>query len=102
LKRLWETSGRGQEDLLLAARLAQVLERYDEAEEYTGLALSGGDPVYAEALAGEKAKILYARGRRTELRDYLEILKTRKPSAPQPGGGIAGRLTSWRANELLA
>ncbi|MDR2376691.1 MAG: tetratricopeptide repeat protein [Treponema sp.] len=83
LQKLWESSGRGQEDLLLAARLAQVLEHYDEAEEYIGaaLALSGGDPANSGILAEEKAKILYARGRRTELRDYVaEVLKTHGPS----------------------
>ncbi|MDR0730212.1 MAG: tetratricopeptide repeat protein [Treponema sp.] len=83
LQKLWETSGQEQEDLLLAVRLAQVLERYDEAEEYLGaaLALSGGDPANSGVLAEEKAKILYARGRRAELRDYIaEILKTHKPS----------------------
>ncbi|MDR2135546.1 MAG: hypothetical protein LBO76_02920 [Treponema sp.] len=81
LKKIWETSGREQEDLLLAAQLAQVLERYDEAEEYVGaaLALPGGGA--ALALAEEKAKILYARGRRTALRDHIaETLKTHKPS----------------------
>ncbi|MDR0669178.1 MAG: tetratricopeptide repeat protein [Treponema sp.] len=83
LQKLWENSGRGREDLLLAARLAQILERYDEAEEYIGaaLALPGGDTVSSGVLAEEKAKILYARGRRAELQDYIaEVLKTHKPS----------------------
>jgi tetratricopeptide (TPR) repeat protein len=99
LKKLWGDSGRGGEDLLLAARLAQALELYDEAEEYIGaaFALSGGDPetpetrasaradtgaeVLASALAEEKAKLLYARGRCAELRDYVTELLTRR----QPG-----------------
>jgi tetratricopeptide (TPR) repeat protein len=92
LKKLWEASGRAGEDLLLALRLAGALERYDEAEEYlnAAFALSGegpevpeagtDSPAGAHALAEEKAKLLYARGRCAELRDYVtELLARRKP-----------------------
>ncbi|MDR3147657.1 MAG: tetratricopeptide repeat protein, partial [Treponema sp.] len=87
VKKIWESSGREQEDLLLAAQLAQVLERYDEAEEYINAAFarSSGDPAGSEAppaaLIEEKAKLLYAQGRPAELRDYItETLKTHTPS----------------------
>jgi tetratricopeptide (TPR) repeat protein len=75
LKKLGACSSRGA--LLLAARLAQSLELYDEAEGYIDAALAepAGEaapsaPAEAQAAITEKAKILYAQKRCEELRDY--------------------------------
>ncbi|MDR1024395.1 MAG: tetratricopeptide repeat protein [Treponema sp.] len=87
LKKLWERSGQEGRDLLLAVRLAQALERYDDAEEYmaAAFALSGTDPAIQQNLHGalieEKAKLLYVRGRYAELRDYIAGL----PETSGPG-----------------
>jgi tetratricopeptide (TPR) repeat protein len=80
LKKSWAGGGRREpEALLLAARLAQALGRYDEAEGYADAGLAGfsggGAAVKAGAgigrsLAVEKAKILYVRGRYDELKEY--------------------------------
>jgi tetratricopeptide (TPR) repeat protein len=75
-------------DLLLAARLAQTLDLYGEAEGYIDACLAwntggkgGSDPFprhqapepqdLLRKAAVEKAKILYAQGRYHELREYL-------------------------------
>ncbi|MDR0642507.1 MAG: tetratricopeptide repeat protein [Treponema sp.] len=95
LKKLWaetqvrqdpalrDSPGREARTLLLAARLAQALGLYDEAEEYIDACLAGDPPGEGAAKAGtetgygreavvEKAKILYARRRCGELRGYAE------------------------------
>ncbi|MDR2747433.1 MAG: tetratricopeptide repeat protein [Treponema sp.] len=80
IKKLWAEEVRREPwTLLLAARLAQILELYDEAEEYIDACLTGDSPgegagkdgpgIIREA-AVEKAKILYARGRYDELGEY--------------------------------
>jgi tetratricopeptide (TPR) repeat protein len=60
-----------QRELLLAARLALRLARYDEAEEYAAacLALDRDSPEGREAIT-EGAKILYGAEKFTALRDY--------------------------------
>jgi tetratricopeptide (TPR) repeat protein len=84
LKRLWTGEARREaRTLLLAARLAQALGLYDEAEEYVDACLAGDPPGdgagkdgagtgYGREAVVEKAKILYARGRCEELREYAE------------------------------
>ncbi|MDR3247741.1 MAG: tetratricopeptide repeat protein, partial [Treponema sp.] len=70
LKEIWDIPGyrRGSAELLLAARLAAALELYVEAEEYIDVCLSL-EPSLSPAMT-EKAKLLYARQRYEELRDY--------------------------------
>jgi tetratricopeptide (TPR) repeat protein len=84
LKKRWEEGfERGGRDLLLAARLAQNLELYDEAEEYLERCLAGAGegPEQGEARI-ERAKLLYARKRYAGLRDYVtELLRTGGPNA---------------------
>jgi tetratricopeptide (TPR) repeat protein len=87
IKKMWEEGvPRSGRDLLLAARLAGNLELYDEVEEYLRACLTGagearGGPEAEEARI-EQAKLLYARGRYLELRDYVtELLKTGGPRA---------------------
>jgi tetratricopeptide (TPR) repeat protein len=84
LKRLWgEEVRREVRTLLLAARLAQALGLYDEAEEYIDACLAGDLPGtgavkdragidYRREAVVEKAKILYAQRRCDELREYTE------------------------------
>jgi tetratricopeptide (TPR) repeat protein len=82
IKKIWEEEARRDyRTLFLAARLAQALERYDEAEEYIDACLASPGKEAAEDGAGtdyvreavvEKAKILYARRRCGELREYAE------------------------------
>ncbi|MDR1444334.1 MAG: tetratricopeptide repeat protein [Treponema sp.] len=82
LKKLWEKSGQEGRDLLLAVRLAQAQELYDDAEKYiTAAVVLPGIPL-REALIEEKAKLLYLRGQYAELRDYVTgFPETRGPSA---------------------
>jgi tetratricopeptide (TPR) repeat protein len=85
LKKLWEEGfERRGRDLLLAARIARNLELYDEAEEYLGACLAGDageGPEQGEARI-EQAKLLHARKRYADLRDYVtELLRARGPDA---------------------
>jgi tetratricopeptide (TPR) repeat protein len=79
LKKLWAGGPREKRSLLLAARLAQALELYDEAEEYVASCLAEGSTgqdgtaaSYMREAAVERAKILYARRRYGELREYAQ------------------------------
>jgi tetratricopeptide (TPR) repeat protein len=75
LNRVWNTPGyqKNQKELLLASRLAQQLEQYDEAETYIEdcLDLVRDSPEGREAVI-EKAKILYAHENFAGLKDYIE------------------------------
>ena len=84
LKKLWaEEVRREARTLLLAARLAQALGLYEEAEEYVDACLAGDPPgegaakddagiCYGREAVVEKAKVLYARRRCDALREYAE------------------------------
>jgi tetratricopeptide (TPR) repeat protein len=96
LKKLPPGARREPRVLLLAARLAQGLGLYDEAEEYVDACLAGvsaggngaggasagyagdaggdagGDAACLREAVVERAKILYARRRCSELREYAE------------------------------
>ncbi|MDR0399451.1 MAG: tetratricopeptide repeat protein [Treponema sp.] len=75
------TSSWEPRNLLLAARLAQILELYDEAADYINVCLArregsggrrppGAEDIFREAVV-EKAKILYGQKHFDELRAYI-------------------------------
>ncbi|MDR1931138.1 MAG: tetratricopeptide repeat protein [Treponema sp.] len=75
LRRAWETGGpKRKKELLLGAKLAMALERWDEAGEYIDACLAGEDRDASEEDAGHirnagnhKAALLYSTGRYGEL-----------------------------------
>jgi tetratricopeptide (TPR) repeat protein len=85
IKRGWEDSPgpRGQQELLLAGRLALELGLFDEAEDYIEGCLAGGrDSPEGQAAVVEGAKFLYLTERFGELQTYGEETTALLPDNP--------------------
>lgn len=92
------TETRTRKELLLAARMALRLERYDEAEEYLDACLEQGwDSIEGEEAAGEKMKMLDKLERYSELKDCITNYIGRKKNDPALYA-LLGR-THWNMKE---
>ncbi|MDR2435093.1 MAG: hypothetical protein LBD47_11075 [Treponema sp.] len=91
------TETRMRKELLLAARMALRLERYDDAEEYLNACLEQGDGPDGEAAAAEKMKLLDKLEKYSELKDYITKYISNKKNDPALRA-LLGR-TCWNLKE---
>ncbi|MDR1575294.1 MAG: tetratricopeptide repeat protein [Treponema sp.] len=94
------TETRTRKELLLAARMALRLERYDEAEEYLNACLELGDGPGEEAAAAEKMKLLDKLEKYTELKNYIiKYISKKNDKKNDPAlRALLGR-THWNLKE---